>query len=66
MKYVQIDVRSENAKKFMSMFNKGEIPEGISATDRYQVFYRAGQRSVNKRQLLKINGKFRKNADENK
>ena len=37
MKYVQIDVRSENAKKFMSMFNKGEIPEGISATDRYQL-----------------------------
>jgi len=35
-------VRSENAKKFMSMFNKGEIPEGISATDRYQVLNRAG------------------------
>ena len=51
-------MRSENAKKFMSMFNKGEIPEGISATDRYQVL------NSSIKQLFKINGKFRKNADE--
>merc|ERR1719495_2106205 len=34
IKKTQVDVRSQNAKKFMDMFNKGEIPEGISATDR--------------------------------
>ncbi|XP_023330930.1 glutamic acid-rich protein [Eurytemora carolleeae] len=43
IKKTQIDVRSENAKKFMSMFNKGEIPEGISATDRYQVSNMVGR-----------------------
>jgi len=34
IKKTQVDVRGQNAKKFMDMFNKGEIPEGISATDR--------------------------------
>lgn len=34
IKKTQVDVRSENAKKFMDMFNKGEIPENISASDR--------------------------------
>jgi len=34
IKKTQVDVRSQNAKKFMDMFNKGEIPEGISASDR--------------------------------
>ena len=34
VKKTQVDVRSENAKKFMDMFNKGEIPEHISASDR--------------------------------
>ena len=35
VKKTQVDVRGANAKKFMDMFNKGEIPEGISASDRY-------------------------------
>ena len=30
----KVDVRSENAKKFMNMFNKGEVPEGMNAGDR--------------------------------
>jgi len=30
----KVDVRSENAKKFMSMFDKGEVPEGMNAGDR--------------------------------
>jgi len=30
----KVDVRSENAKKFMNMFNKGEVPEGVSASER--------------------------------
>jgi len=34
IKKTQVDVRGQNAKKFMDMFNKGEIPEGISASDR--------------------------------
>jgi len=34
IKKTQVDVKSQNAKKFMDMFNKGEIPEGISASDR--------------------------------
>jgi len=34
VKKTQVDVRGANAKKFMDMFNKGEIPEGISASDR--------------------------------
>jgi hypothetical protein len=34
IKKTQVDVRSENAKKFMNMFNKGEIPEGVSSADR--------------------------------
>jgi len=34
VKKTQVDVRGQNAKKFMTMFNKGEIPEGISASDR--------------------------------
>ena len=35
VKKTQVDVRSENAKKFMDMFNKGEVPEHMSASDRY-------------------------------
>jgi hypothetical protein len=31
-----VDVRSQNAKKFMNMFNKGEIPEGVSSADRQE------------------------------
>ena len=34
VKKTEVDVRSENAKKFMAMFDKGEIPEGMSASDR--------------------------------
>lgn len=34
IKKTQVDVRSQNAKKFMNMFNKGEIPEGVSSADR--------------------------------
>merc|ERR1712179_745241 len=30
----QVDVRSANAKKFMDMFNNGEVPEGMNAGDR--------------------------------
>ncbi len=32
----QVDVRSENAKKFREMFDKGEVPEGssLSSSDR--------------------------------
>merc|ERR1719228_806462 len=34
IKKTEVDVRSANAKKFMDMFNKGEVPEGMSASDR--------------------------------
>merc|ERR1719277_1840174 len=34
IKKTEVDVRSANAKKFMAMFDKGEIPEGMSASDR--------------------------------
>jgi len=34
IKKTEIDVRGANAKKFMDMFNKGEVPEGMSASDR--------------------------------
>jgi len=34
IKKTEVDVRSKNAKKFMAMFDKGEIPEGMSAGDR--------------------------------
>ena len=34
IKKTKVDVRSENAKKFMNMFNKGEVPEGMSASDK--------------------------------
>ena len=34
IKKTEVDVRSKNAKKFMDMFNKGEVPEGMSASDR--------------------------------
>ena len=34
IKKTQVDVRSQNAKKFMDMFNKGEIPEGVGGADR--------------------------------
>jgi len=34
IKKTQVDVRSANAKKFMDMFNNGEVPEGMSASDR--------------------------------
>ena len=37
IKKTQVDVRSQNAKKFMNMFNKGEIPEGVSSADRQAV-----------------------------
>merc|ERR1719419_1106836 len=34
IKKTQVDVRSANAKKFMDMFNNGEVPEGMNAGDR--------------------------------
>jgi len=34
IKKTEVDVRSATAKKFMDMFNKGEVPEGLSAGDR--------------------------------
>jgi len=34
IKKTQVDVRSANAKKFMDMFNNGEVPEGLNAGDR--------------------------------
>jgi len=34
IKKTEIDVRGANAKKFMDMFNNGEVPEGMSASDR--------------------------------
>ena len=34
IKKTQVDVRSENARKFREMFDKGEVPEGMSTTDR--------------------------------
>ena len=34
IKKTEVDVRGANAKKFMAMFDKGEIPEGVSASDR--------------------------------
>jgi len=30
----KVEVRSKNAKKFMDMFNNGEVPEGMNAGDR--------------------------------
>jgi hypothetical protein len=30
----KVEVRSANAKKFMNMFNNGEVPEGMNAGDR--------------------------------
>jgi len=30
----KVDVRGANAKKFMDMFNNGEVPEGMSSSDR--------------------------------
>ena len=30
----KVEVRSANAKKFMDMFNNGEVPEGMNAGDR--------------------------------
>merc|ERR1719228_890055 len=34
IKKTEVDVRGANAKKFMEMFDKGEVPEGMSASDR--------------------------------
>jgi len=34
IKKTEIDVRGTNAKKFMSMFDQGEVPEGMSAGDK--------------------------------
>merc|ERR1719232_211673 len=34
IKKTEVDVRSANAKKFMAMFDKGEVPEDMRASDR--------------------------------
>merc|ERR1719357_282839 len=34
IKKTTVDVRSKNASKFREMFDKGEVPEGMSSTDR--------------------------------
>merc|ERR1712038_2056496 len=34
IKKTKVDVKSQNAKRFMEMFDKGEIPEGMSSSDR--------------------------------
>lgn len=38
IKKTKVDVRSENAKKFREMFDKGEVPEGttLAASDKYE------------------------------
>ena len=31
---MKVDVKSENAKRFRELFDKGEVPEGMSSSDR--------------------------------
>ena len=34
MAFFQVDVRSENAKKFRDMFDKGQVPEAAALPDK--------------------------------